>query len=271
MDFIKAADEESDFYGDQLAEPKYIFDDVRSGLHEGYVVNDVGWAAFSIREALGIEPFVALASAGSEVGFFEWVKKVTKDNLTDWEPTTTILYQYWIPMENPMTEDMGPCCYRSWGRRNKHSDAVAIWPTRVFALRHKSWPILAEGRIREFHVRVQRSTHEARLRRDHPGKALTPADMKSDAGFVVYGCRDDQSCSSRLTWATADLYQAISEADSVLNGGATKEVEICGDSIALPYTAQNRARWVRMAQLDRYQGGYIADLVGLAREVGGLD
>lgn len=230
-----------------------LFNDITIGLHEGFMIEDLGWAIFSIREKLGIEALVAIAKDGSTdpQRYFDWVQSKVGVALTDWEPVRLTLYQIWIET----TVDGLPYCFRQWSYRGKDPDALSIRPTDVFALRHRAWPLLKEDRVREFYVALQRSSMQARWERAKPGRDMRPQDMEGDAGYVVAGKPRGGTRQINLTWPVADISTAIQQAvEFQKNRMAQLSIyELKG--VGLPFNKKTQSGWMRIAAMDKQWEG----------------
>lgn len=231
--------------------PAGLLGDITPGQHDGFLVEDVGMAGFGIRERLGIEPIVARATQGTEAGFFEWVQRQAGVALEDWEPATLVLHECWVEVPEGHY-DMGAFCRRTWSASGQWKDALSIRPVQVFAVRHRAWPLLKDGRVRSFYVALQRSVFDAIWRRDHPGVAPTPADwFGGDQGFVVHGRPRGAERSVCLSWPAADLGAVIDTADELLaQGTADLVIYQCGGA-GLTYSDLTRGAWHKMAAADR--------------------
>lgn len=244
-----------------------LFSTIETGLHDGFLVDDLGWALFSIREKLGIEPMVALATRGSAESYFDWMQSKVGASLSDWEPVKLPLFQAWITTCADMSPEGLAFSYRVWRHSSKNFDAVAIRPVDVFALRHHAWPLLAQERVREFNVAMQRSHMKARWSRTNPGREMVPEDMDGDAGFVVSGRPRGKERQVRLTWPVADIGEVIRQAEALKKSRVADLVILEGGSVGFPFNKRTYQQWMHIAELDRSWGNN-GMLLDLGRSVG---
>lgn len=233
------------------------------------MLEGLGWAIGPIRERLGIEEFIGIATNGTEAEFFEHVKTVSGSDLRDWEAVTITLHENWLQIDESDLYDVGPACFKTWSWCGQSSDAVAIRAVNVFAIRHKAWPLLKEGRVREFYVQLQRSAFNALWELEHPGEHPIPQDMRGDAGFVVKSSLTEKDRAVSITWPSSDLNQVISDADVALKSRKFFEVCIGGGGVYVTYKAKDREKWNRMVKLDKSWGNTsplydLIDRVGLS-------
>ncbi len=253
---------DEDVHGDPL------FGFVRPGLQDGYLIDDLGWSGFSIREELGVIDIIALASHGTAEGFLAWMEGKAGVSLhPDREPATITLYEAWQTIEERVGDLDGPWSFRSWATSDQRGNAVVVRPVAVHVLRHRSWPLLVGGRVREFFVAAQRSVGEAVWRRSKTGAEMTPNDLDGDIGFVVRGRPRGQAKSRRLTWPTASLDEAIAEAERLKRSRVAEVMIGQMGSAEYPFKMSNREAWARMARLDRHWGRKSA-IWDLARATG---
>lgn len=251
---------------DSLAGPD-LFATINTGLLDGFLVDDLGWAIFSIREALGIEHLVALATTGTAESFFEWVQQKVGVALGDWEPVKVTLFQAWITITKDVSSTDLAMSYRTWSANNKHYGAVAIRPVDVFAIRHRAWRLLQEDKVREFHIAMQRSHLEARWARSNPGRPVTPEDMNGDAGYVIAGRRRGMKTSITLTWPAANLVEVIREAQALKSKRVADLVIFEASGVGIPFNARTAGLWDKIATKDERLGNS-GNLLDMARSVG---
>lgn len=243
-----------------------LFSSINAGLHDGFFVDDLGWALLQIREAHGIEPIVSLVNGGTPDSFFTWVQNKVHVTLDDWEPVQVTLYQAWVEVDADTSSTGLSASYRVWRNSSECYDEVVIRPVDVFALRHRAWPLLKQGRIREFNVAMQLSHMKARWARANPGRALEPNDMEGDAGFVVTGRPRGQVRTINLTWPVADVAEAIRHAEALKKRRVADLGIFEASGLGVPFTKRTYRYWLRIAELDRRFGGnaLLVDLVRMA-------
>ncbi len=260
---------EDDFLADDLASPAGpdLFSAITTGLHDGFMVDDLGWALFSIREKFGLESMVALANGGTAKGYFDWVQGKVGVALADWEPVQLTLFQAWIEVTAETSPDGLASSYRVWRGSNQCSDALVTRPVDVFALRHRAWRLLEQDRVREFYVAMQRSNIEARWLRTNPGRELAPEDMDGDAGFVISGRLRGEERKTRLTWPVADIGEVIRQAEAFKKSRVADLIIFESGGVGFPFNKSTHQKWMRIAELDRSWGGN-GMLLDLGRSVG---
>lgn len=264
-------DEEGDSEASQY--PKYLspsgpelFDPIEIGFHGGFAIQDLGGAAISIREALGIEPLVALARYGTASGYYEWVQEKVGASLDDWEPVTLSLFEGWRTVLFSYSRLVLPFSYRVWSVDGRMSDAAAIRPVEVFALRHKAWPLLQENRVREFFVDLQRSSMNAKWSRNKTTRPMEPEDMEGETGFVVSGRKRGAERSVVLTWPNANILEVIEAAEQFRKRRVANILISQAGGIGFPYNMRTRNGWLRIADRDKRWGGN-SQLVDLSRGI----
>jgi hypothetical protein len=244
-----------------------LFAIIKAGSHDGFLVEDLGWSIFSIREQLGIEAIVALANSGNAESYFDWMQEKVGTSLSDWEPVNLTLYQAWLSADASPTELA--FSYRVWSHSSSYFGAEAVRPVDVFALRHKAWHLLGQDRVREFNVAMQRSHLDARWSRSNPSRDLEPEDMDGDAGFVVSGRTRGRQRQERLTWPVAHIGEAIKQAEALKKKGVSNLMISETGGAGLPYNKDTSQQWMKIAELDRRlgQNGCFLDLL---RSVGAV-
>lgn len=244
-----------------------LFSPISTGLHDGFCVDDLGWALLQIREALGIESIVSIVNGGTPESFFSWVQNKLGVNLDDWEPVRTTLHQAWVEVAADASSTGLSACYRVWRNSSDRYDEVLIRPVEVFALRHRAWPLLKQGRIREFNVAMQLSHMKARWAKANLGRPLEPNDMEGDAGFVVTGRPRGNQRTITLTWPVTDVAKAIQQAEALKKRRVADLGIFEASGLGMPFTKRTLPYWLRIAELDRRFGGN-ALLVDLIRRAG---
>lgn len=245
-----------------------LFERITPGFHEGIVISDLGWASFHLREILGIESYIGIARFGTQSQFHNWMENATEADLSDWEVVTLKLYECWkaartdflLPGENPFS-------FSVWSRR-PDKDAVTSRRVEVFALRHRAWPLIAEGRERAFYCALERSWAVAEWSRKNPGQEATPEVMKGrqSRGFSLSGKPKGSDTEVVLTWPSSDLWALVEKAQEFSRNGVT-EIHVGESGVALRFEELDANTWRQMDKIDRQHGqnGYLLDL---AREVG---
>jgi hypothetical protein len=244
-----------------------LYAPIQIGLQDGFLVDDLGWALLTIREELGIEPMVALATQGSPDSYFDWIQSKVGTSLGDWEPVKLTLFQAWVTASSELSSTGLAYSYRVWTYSNTYCDAVAIRPVDVFALRHRAWPLLEQKRIREFYIAMQRSHLEAKWARTKPGRDMVPEDMDGDAGFVVSGRPRGAKQAVRLTWPVADISDAIRSAEEFRSKRVVDLIISETRGVGFPFNKRTCQHWMQIAELDR-SWGHSGMLLDLAHSVG---
>lgn len=161
-------------------EDNSLFSKIEAGCHDGLVIHELGMAIYSIREELGIEYFVGLATHGTQEQFFQWMIKATGSGLEDWEPATVPLFECWESATDFHNDpDFQPYDYRVWSSRPS-STALTYHKVDVFALRHRSWRWLKKRQERKFFCAWSRSLAEAEWYRDNLGIRPKPTIIECD-------------------------------------------------------------------------------------------
>ena len=260
------SDEYAEFDPPSPAGPD-LFSPISTGLHDGFLVDDLGWALMQIREARGIESIISIVNGGTPESFFSWVQRKVGVNLDDWEPLRTTLYQAWVEVAADDSSTGLSACYRVWRNNSDRYDELVRRPVEVFALRHRAWPLLKQGRIREFIVATQLSHMKARWAKANLGRPLEPNDMEGDAGFVVTGRPRGKQRTITLTWPVADVAEAIKQAEAQKKRRVADLGIFEASGLGMPFTKRTLPYWQRIAELDRRFDGN-ALLVDLIRRAG---
>jgi hypothetical protein len=239
--------------------PDYIFSRVKGGLHDGLLIEELGYRSAPMRESLGIEGFIGVASHGTQRAFFEHIKKVTGSELSDWEACTLTLKEQYAPDNDVHV------CRTSLAVRGPRT--MTFRPVKVYAVRHKSWVLLNSWKVSEFYVALQRSAFNAAWERDHPGEEAKPSNLRGTAGFVVKVRTAESAGAVSITWPCLELSQTIPQADEALKRGDLHEVCISEGGFMVAYRESDKAKWLKMAALDKKWGGG-KDLYELAYRVG---
>jgi hypothetical protein len=245
-----------------------LFERITPGFHEGVVISDLGWAAIHLRAAFGIENFIGIARFGTQSQFFDWMEKTTEADLSDWEAVTLKLYECWktartdflLPGESPFS-------FSVWSHR-RDPDAVTSRLVEVFALRHRAWSLMKEGRERAFYCAVERSWAVAEWSRENSGQVATPQVMegRQARGFSLSGKPKGADTEVVLTWPSSDLWALVEKAQEFSKNGVT-EIHVGEGVVALRFEELDANTWRRMDKIDR-QHGQNSYLLDLAREVG---
>lgn len=240
-----------------------LYSKVTAGLHEGLVISDLGWASYMLRELLGIEYFIGIATHGTQAQFFDWMVKTTGANLSDWEPVTLGLYECWTTL----LDSENPYSYSVWAHRPEQ-DAVSSRLVNVFALRHRAWNLIEQDREREFFCAVERSWAVAEWSRKNPGLEATPEVMKGRQarGFSLSGKLQNAASSMEMTWPCSDLGALLEQAKEFSRNGVT-DILVCESGIGLRFDEVSTDIWQRMVMLDRRRGQN-GCLLDLAQELG---
>jgi hypothetical protein len=252
-----------------LAGP-HLFSTIKTGLHDGFFVDDLDWEQIAIRERFGIESMVALALKGSAQNYFDWVQQKEGVLLTDWEPIKLTLSQVWMTTSEQMASPGPQYSYRVWSWSDWGFDAVAVRPVEVFAIRHRSWTLLGQGRVREFYVAMQRSHMDARWSRANPGRDMEPDDMDGDAGFIVSGTPRGSLRRVRLTWPVADIGEVIRQAEALKKRRVADIVIFESGGVGFSFNKRTYQKWMQIAEHDRRWGSN-GMLLELGRSVGMCD
>lgn len=244
-----------------------LYSKVTAGLHEGLVIYELGMASYMLRELLGIEYFIGIATHGTQAQFFDWMVKTTGANLSDWEPVTLGLYECWTTVRSDLLDSENPYSYSVWAHRPEQ-DAVSSRLVNVFALRHRAWNLIEQEREREFLCAVERSWAVAEWSRNNPGLEATPEVMKGRQarGFSLSGKPKNAVSRMELTWPSSDLGSLLEQAKEFSSAGVT-DILICESGIGLRFDEVGADVWQRMVMLDRRRGQN-GCLLGLAQELG---
>lgn len=240
-----------------------LYERITTGFHEGLVISDLGMASYSLRESLGIESLIGVAGYGNQSKFYSWMEKMTGADLSDWEPVTMELFECWMPARTEyFAHDENPFSYCVW-RRSPDRDAVKSRRVEIFALRHRAWPLLLEGRERAFICEVERSWAVAEWSRKNPGQAASPEVMngRQARGFALKGIPKGTDTEIQLTWPSSDLWSLVEKAHEYSKNGVT-EIHIVESGVALRFEDIDTNTWRQMDQIDRQYGqnGYLLDI-----------
>lgn len=183
------------------------------------VLADLGWSSFHITAKFGIECFIGVSGFISEDDFLAKIRISVGSGLSDWEACHVDLFECWYPpLQSSRPDDA--FCYAGWRMAPDH-DAIKSTKITVFALRHKSWMALREGRVKSFQCARQRSYAEEAWAITHPGEPISPQAMQgfTDIGVYLTGVVEGSQSAIRLTWPCANLASVITAAKDFAEQG----------------------------------------------------
>lgn len=248
-----------------------LFEKLKPGLQADgkSVLDDLGWSSFHIIQKLGIESYIGVAGFDSLQDFSERIRGLVGAGLKDWEVCCVDLFRCWFA---PMSDDMNQSstsafCYAGW-RITPDPDAIKTSKIRVFALRHKAWPVLQERRVTAFYCARQRSYAEEAWNITHHGEPITPQIMRgfSDTGTYLTGIMPGNKSEERLTWPNASLVDTILSVNNFADQGA-RDIHLWGNGMGLAFNEFSPAEVASLLQQARYCGDEIP-LVDIARQAG---
>lgn len=194
--------------------PDVLLGSLKAGLQaNGGVLDDLNWASFHIADQLGIEPIIGVSGFRNKTDFMGKIRELVGSRMADWRPCQLDLFRCWFA-------NLDDFSYAGW-RTSPDADAAKVVKVRIFALRHKAWPLLQTRRVKAFHCERQRSYAVASWAKTNPGEPLSPNVMRgfTDVGFYLTGIVAGDSAETRLTWPTADLQSALSSAVQLAGQG----------------------------------------------------
>lgn len=230
-------------------EDNSLFSKIEAGCHEGLLIQDLGMSFASIRERIGIEHIVAIATHGSLERYYIWMKKLTGSELKDWVPVAISLYECWLCYTSFSNDP--EYSYQVWSHK-PYSEAVICRKVDVFALRHRSWRLLKKGKERKFLCAVSRSLAEAEWYRDNPGVRPKPEIMKKidvGRGFSISGRTRRTAEKKRLTWPSSDLNAVINRAKSLSDRGV-EDLVILESGFGLAFNKEMESSWGMLLKID---------------------